>query len=100
MAAMTLVKRILVALLEPWTSRKLWMTLFAVIIMQQLFWLATWYLYSFQQEWQAKYFVQMFFVTQGTITTMMLGYLGFSKTTTAGVIANILGKKDESKSEE
>ena len=98
---MSMFRKILIAILEPWTSRKLWMTLLAVIIMQQLFWLATWYLYSFAEEWKAKYFVQMFFVTQGTITTIMLGYLGFSNFTSgAGIIATIFSKKDAAPSSE
>lgn len=90
-------KRILIAILEPWTSRRLWMTILAVIVMQQLFWTATWYLYSFREEWMAKYFVQMFFATQGTIATVMLGWLGFSniKSNAASLISSIFTKKEK-----
>lgn len=73
------------------------MCLLAVIIMQQLFWTTAWYLYSFTEEWRAKLFVQMFFVTQGTIATIMLGYLGFSSTRSN--IMSLFGKKDESQTE-
>lgn len=97
---MNIFKRILIAILEPWTSKKLWMTLIAIIIMQQLFWLATWYLYSFPEEWRAKFFVEMFFVTQGTIATIVLGFLGFSRTTIgAGIMTSLLTRKEPSKTE-
>lgn len=101
---MKLLPKILLAMASPWTSRKLWMTILGVFVVQSLYWVSVWYLYSFVEQWRGELFYKMFASTAWTISMMMLGYLGlqtlaqgWTNTTasaTTSVISTILEHKD------
>lgn len=103
---MKLFGQIALAMLSPWTSRKIWMTLLGVFVVQTLFWTSVWYLYSFTEQWRAEIFYKMFQSTAWTISMMMLGYLGlqtlatgWTNTTsvTASTVLNTILEHKESK---
>lgn len=69
--------RILVAFLAPWMSRKLWMVIFGLAVINSLFWTAVWYLYSFTDAVHVVAFENMFQTAMWTTSAIILGYLGF-----------------------
>jgi hypothetical protein len=84
--------KIAIAFLAPWTSRKLWMTVVALVILHSLFWTSVWYLYSFAEQWRAEIFYRMFNSTMWATTMAVLGYLGlqtlaqgWTQTTTSAI---------------
>lgn len=70
------VGKLLAAIFAPWTSRRLWMTIIGVFVVQSLYWVSVYYLYSFEEQWKGEIFYKMFSATAWTISMMMLGYLG------------------------
>lgn len=67
--------RIAIAIITPWTSKRLWMTVIALTFLNSLFWPAVKCLYSFTQEWQLKYFFFMYSMVIGAGVTVILTYL-------------------------
>jgi hypothetical protein len=103
---MKLFGKIALAMASPWTSRKLWMTILGVLIVQSLYWVSVWYLYSFTEQWKGELFYKMFASTAWTISMMMLGYLGLQTlasgwtNTTANTASSVLNTILEHKQEE
>jgi hypothetical protein len=73
-----LATKIGLAILDPFTSRKLWMTVIGLIVINSLFWTSVWYLYSFTEQWKAQLFYQMFASTAWATTGIVFSYLGIS----------------------
>lgn len=73
-----LVGAIGMAMLSPFTSRKLWMTLIGLMVVNGLYWTSVWYLYSFTEQWKAELFYKMFASTAWTTMGIIFGYLGLT----------------------
>lgn len=69
--------KIALAILAPWTSKRLWMVIIGLVFLNGIFWPAVYYLYSFTEQWRAEIFFKMFCFIMGSCDTIVLGYLGF-----------------------
>lgn len=105
---MRLLGKIALAMLAPWTSRRLWMCIIGLLVINSLFWTATWYLYSFTEQWRGEIFYRMFASTMWGTTAIVFSYLGIQAlmsgwtNTTAQTATSILQtalEKKESKQE-
>lgn len=105
---MKILGQICLAILEPLTSRKLWMTLLGLIVINSLFWACVYYLYSFTEPWQADIFYKMSNSAMWTTSAIVLGYLGLqtvaagwtnATTSAATSMINKLTEKKEQKTE-
>ena len=71
-----IISKIILAILTPWTSKRLLMAIIGLAIINSLFWTSVYYLYSFPTEPQAGYFFKMFCVCIGASVTIVMWYLG------------------------
>lgn len=76
-------QKILLAILAPFASRKLWMVTISIFFVSSLYWTSLWYLYSFTEQWKAELFYKMYASTAISISGIVFGYLGFQ--TLAGI---------------
>jgi len=63
-------------MLMPWTSRKLWMSVIGLAVLNGLYWTSVWYLYSFTEQWKGELFYKMFASTMWGTTAVIFSYLG------------------------
>lgn len=97
--------KIILAILEPLTSRKLWMTVIGLAVMNALYWTSVYYLYSFTNQWMAQLFYNMFNSVCWTTSMIVLGYLGLqtiaggwtnsSASVATSAIQSLFEKKEE-----
>lgn len=69
--------QIILAILAPWTSKRLWMTIIGLLFLNSMFWTGVYYLYSFTDQWKAEIYFKMFALVIGACVTAIMGYLGF-----------------------
>ena len=102
---MTFCRKLCKTLTENFTSRKLWMTVFALWINWSVYWAIVYYIPTFLKPEQLSAFVSITTQFYWTNTTMLLAYLGingittWSQNTASSVqqIAQNIASKSESK---
>lgn len=97
--------KIALAMIAPWTSRKLWMVIIGLSVVISLFWTSVYYLYSFTDPAHITAFESMFQTTAWTVSAIILGYLGFQSvmdgfkrnvvSTGQQVVQSLFEKKEE-----
>lgn len=101
----SLFSKIVLAMVTPWTSRKLWLAIICLFILQGFFWTSVWYLYSFTDPAHITAFENMFQTIAWGIVTVVIGYIldmptlldGFKRTvtaTTSQVVQSIIKKEE------
>lgn len=104
-AKVKLFGRIVLAMLEPWASRKLWMTVIGLLVINSLYWTSVFYLYSFTEPFKAEIFYKMFSTAMWGTTAIVFSYLGIQALMSgwgnaAGVVTSTVQsvfKKEEKK---
>lgn len=96
--------KIFAAILAPWSSRKLWMSIIGLVIVHSQFWAMIWYLYSFNDPAHIAAFEALCQTCLWTTSAIVLGYLGIQGvmdnfgrnvvSSTSQVVQNILQKKE------
>ena len=79
---MTFCRKLCKTLTENFTSRKLWMTVFALWINWSVYWAIVYYIPTFLTPEQLSAFVSITTQFYWTNTTMLLAYLGINGITT------------------
>tara|TARA_R110000868_G_scaffold155519_1_gene381924 strand:+ start:60 stop:482 length:423 start_codon:yes stop_codon:yes gene_type:complete len=60
-------------------SRTLWVTILGAHMLYKIYWTADQAIYTFKEPWQAQAHVQLFGIMFASISSIVLGYLGFTK---------------------
>lgn len=60
-------------------SRSLWLAIGGLWLLYRIYWTADQALWTFKEPWQASAHVQLFGIMFGSISGIVLGYLGFTK---------------------
>lgn len=101
----SILTQILLAIITPWTSRKLWLAVIALFFLVSFFWTSVWYLYSFTEPAHIVAFNSMFQTIAWGVVTVVVGYIldmpslmnGFKRevvSSTAEIVQSIIKKED------
>ena len=75
-------------------SRTLWVAILGAHLLYKIYWTADQALWTFREPWQASAHVQLFGIMFASISSIVLGYLGFTKGSTgiAGFVSQTFSR--------
>jgi hypothetical protein len=84
--------RILLAMLIPWTSKRLWMGIIGLIVINAKFWCIVYYLYSFTTEPQMGYFFKLATFAMGIDATIVMWFIGLQSFKQGDLSLNLIDR--------